>query len=86
MGLVVPWTILSRASFGALRALWIERLCPKIFTTIKMQTKDPIKTKRQVLWEDFSSTNGNIQLPVLGELDFKDIVENLLIINESLQE
>jgi hypothetical protein len=37
-----------------------------------------------VLWKDYSDTNGNLQLP--EELDFKHIVENFFIIDESLQE
>lgn len=37
-----------------------------------------------MLWKDYSSTNGNIQLP--EELDFQHIVENVFIIDESLPE
>jgi hypothetical protein len=37
-----------------------------------------------VLWRDYNDTSGHIQLP--EELDFKHIVENGFIIDESLQE
>lgn len=37
-----------------------------------------------MLWKDYSDTNGNLQLP--EELYFKHIVENVFIIDESLQE
>ena len=46
--------------------------------------KQKTQSKLEVLWKDYSDKNGNLQLP--EELDFKHIVENVFIIDESLQE
>ena len=46
--------------------------------------KQKTQSKLEELWLYFSDQNGNLQLP--EELDFKHIVENIFIIEESLQE
>lgn len=46
--------------------------------------KQKTQSKLEMLWKNYSETNGNLELP--EELDFKHIVENVFIIDESLQE
>lgn len=48
------------------------------------KSKQKVQSKLEALWKDYSLTNENLQLP--EELDFKHIVENVFLIEESLRE
>lgn len=79
--------ILSIAIFGAVRAgqvmernTILKQLHELDLEKLKLKTQ----SKLEMLWKDYSDTNGNLQVP--EELDFKHIVENVFIIDESLQE
>lgn len=77
--------ILSISIFSALRAGQVmERnaLLRHIYELDLKKLKQKTQSKLEVLWKDYSDRNGNPQLP--EELDFKHIVENFFIIDESL--
>lgn len=46
--------------------------------------KQKTESKLEMIFKDYTATNGNRRLP--DELDFKHIVDNVFIIDESLQE
>lgn len=79
--------ILSIAIFGAVRGGQImERntILKHLHELDLEKRKQKTQSKLEALWKDYSDTNGNLQLP--EELDFKHIVENFFIIDESLEE
>jgi hypothetical protein len=77
--------ILSIAIFGAVRAGQVmeRNTILKHLRELDLEKlKQKTQSKLEVLWRDYNDTRG--QLP--EELDFKHIVENGFIIDESLQE
>lgn len=79
--------ILSISLYSAVRAGQVmeRKTILKHFHELNLNIyKLKTQSKLEVLWKDYSETNGNLQLP--EELDFKHIVENVFIIDESLQE
>lgn len=79
--------ILSIAILGAVRAGQVmeRNTFWKHFHELDLEKwKQKTQSKLEVLYQNYSDTNGNLQLP--EELDLKHIVENVFIIDESLQE